>query len=265
MQFHPTPGSIRSSQLHKMYQSRCTAKNSWWWAERLPETCRVVTPIKLEFGASVGFIHKETLTMHSHTIVKHQWMFHLNFIHVEKQSTPITGVERPWGFQGVEVARFQDNQHMEVVRLSALATGAFAPRKYTWYSFLFESESHYVNEEIQRHRRESNPRPLGLYRSASTNCTISHALIHVYYKGEFRRFFNYLLVVCVTSALKVLLCKERKYFKNTRISQWFTWNNQVFTHRSSLISKSRGDNRANVPELLRCSYISPHVPCSNKE
>ena len=47
----------RSSQLHKMYQSRCTAKNSWWWAERLPETCRVVIPILdprefyLPFGA----------------------------------------------------------------------------------------------------------------------------------------------------------------------------------------------------------------------
>ena len=27
-------------------------------AERLPETCRVVTQIKLEFSASVGFIHK---------------------------------------------------------------------------------------------------------------------------------------------------------------------------------------------------------------
>ena len=43
---HPTPGSKRS-QLHKMHHSRCTAKNSWWWAERLPETCRVVIPIKL--------------------------------------------------------------------------------------------------------------------------------------------------------------------------------------------------------------------------
>ena len=45
----------RSSQLHKMCQSRCTAKNSWWWAERLPEICRVVLPIELEFGAYVGF------------------------------------------------------------------------------------------------------------------------------------------------------------------------------------------------------------------
>ena len=70
--FHPTPGSIRSSQLHKMYQSRCTAKNSWWWADRLPETCRVVTPIKLEFSASVCFIHKESITMHGHTIVKNK-------------------------------------------------------------------------------------------------------------------------------------------------------------------------------------------------
>ena len=51
---HPTLGSTRSSQ----YQSRCTAKISWWWAERLPETRRVVIPIKLEFSASVGFIHK---------------------------------------------------------------------------------------------------------------------------------------------------------------------------------------------------------------
>jgi hypothetical protein len=53
---HPTPGSIRSPQLHIMYQSRRTAQNSWWWAERLPETCRVVIPIKLEFSASVGFV-----------------------------------------------------------------------------------------------------------------------------------------------------------------------------------------------------------------
>jgi hypothetical protein len=50
--------------------SRCTAKNSWWWAERPPETCGVVIPIKLEFSASVGFIYKEFITMHGHTILK---------------------------------------------------------------------------------------------------------------------------------------------------------------------------------------------------
>ena len=59
MEFHPATGSKRSPQLHKMYQCRCTAMNSWWWAERLPETCRVVIPINLEFSAPVGFIHRE--------------------------------------------------------------------------------------------------------------------------------------------------------------------------------------------------------------
>ena len=68
-EFLPTPGS-KESQLHKVCQSRCTAKNIWWWAERLPETCRVAMPIKLEFSTSVGFIHKESVTMHGDTIVK---------------------------------------------------------------------------------------------------------------------------------------------------------------------------------------------------
>ena len=70
LQCHPAPGSKRSWQLHKMYQSRCTAKNSWWWAERLHETCRVVIPIKLEFSASVGLFRKESVTMQGHTILK---------------------------------------------------------------------------------------------------------------------------------------------------------------------------------------------------
>jgi len=35
---------------------------------------------------------------------------------------PITGLDRPWGFQEVEVLRFQDNRHMKVVRLSAIST-----------------------------------------------------------------------------------------------------------------------------------------------
>jgi hypothetical protein len=36
--------------------------------KRLPETCGVVIPIKLELSASVGFIHKESITMHVHTV-----------------------------------------------------------------------------------------------------------------------------------------------------------------------------------------------------
>jgi hypothetical protein len=35
---------------------------------KVPETCRVVIPIKLEFSTSVGFIHKESVTMHGHIV-----------------------------------------------------------------------------------------------------------------------------------------------------------------------------------------------------
>ena len=40
---------------------------------------------------------------------------------------PITGLERPWGFQEVEAPGFQDNWHMKVARLSALHTGCLYP------------------------------------------------------------------------------------------------------------------------------------------
>jgi hypothetical protein len=75
MELHPAPGSKWSSKLHKMYQSRCTTKNSWRWAGRLPETCRVVIPINLEFSASVGFIHKQFVTMHGHMILKYSMLY----------------------------------------------------------------------------------------------------------------------------------------------------------------------------------------------
>ena len=43
--------------------------------------------------------------------------------HCKRYSNPITGLNRPWGFQEVEALRFQDSQHMKVVRLPALCTG----------------------------------------------------------------------------------------------------------------------------------------------
>jgi hypothetical protein len=42
-------------------------------------------------------------------------------------SNPITGLDRPWGFQEVEAPRFHDNRHMKMVRLSALRTGRLYP------------------------------------------------------------------------------------------------------------------------------------------
>jgi hypothetical protein len=45
--------------------------NSWWWAEKLPETCRV--SCRSKFGKLVhlvGFIIKKSVTMHGHMNVK---------------------------------------------------------------------------------------------------------------------------------------------------------------------------------------------------
>jgi len=44
-------------------------------------------------------------------------------------SNPITGLDRPLGFQKTEVPTFQDNRHMKVVSLSALRTGRLYPQK----------------------------------------------------------------------------------------------------------------------------------------
>ena len=45
------------------------------------------------------------------------------------KSSPITGLNRPWGFQEVEAPIFQDNRHMKVVRLSALRTSCLYPQE----------------------------------------------------------------------------------------------------------------------------------------
>ena len=84
-------------------------------------------------------------------------------------------------FQEAEAPRFQDSRHMKVVRLSALALDAFAPRNYSWYSFILETNSipgtqccrkDYFKEKFQWHHRESNPRPSdNCARSAPCNKT----------------------------------------------------------------------------------------------
>ena len=45
------------------------------------------------------------------------------------KSNPITGLDRPWGFQQFEAPRFQDNRHMKVARLSTLRTGRLYPQE----------------------------------------------------------------------------------------------------------------------------------------
>jgi hypothetical protein len=56
------------------------------------------------------------------------------FVNVNvKQSNPITGLDRPRGFQEFEVPIFQDIRYMQVV---SPTPAAFTPRKYFWNSFL---------------------------------------------------------------------------------------------------------------------------------
>ena len=51
------------------------------------------------------------------------------FLPLAVKSNPITGLDRPCGFQEKEAPRFQDSRHMKVVRLSALRIGCFYPQK----------------------------------------------------------------------------------------------------------------------------------------
>jgi hypothetical protein len=75
----------------------------------------------------IASTHTDTKRTQNRNIV------HLLF-NVFIESNPITGLDRPLGFQEVEVPRFIDNRHMKVVRLSALRTGRlYPPRKYSWY------------------------------------------------------------------------------------------------------------------------------------
>ena len=55
----------------------CTADNSWWWAQKMPETCRVLWQNKLwTFDASSWLFDTKLVTMRGHLNIKR---FHLFF------------------------------------------------------------------------------------------------------------------------------------------------------------------------------------------
>jgi hypothetical protein len=67
--------------------------------------------------------------------------------HSKRQSNPCTGLKKPRGFQVFDVHRFQESQHMKVVRLSALGTAAFTAQK----TFLAQTE---LIPGLYRHRKD---------------------------------------------------------------------------------------------------------------
>jgi len=75
------------------------------------------------------FIFEETIRL-SH-IISHLFQRVLVVIPLTntRYSNPITGLDRPWGFQEFEASRSQDNRHIKLVRLSVLRTGRLYPQE----------------------------------------------------------------------------------------------------------------------------------------
>jgi len=60
-------------------------------------------------------------------------------IYIEQGRKP-KDMDRPWGFQEVEAPRFQDNQHLKAVRLSALRTDRLYPQEVFLALIMLEAE-----------------------------------------------------------------------------------------------------------------------------
>jgi hypothetical protein len=60
-----------------------------------------------------------------------------HWVWTDKANNPCTSLDRPWGFQKVELPKFPDHCHMKVVRWSAQGTGQLYPAgniRGMWYA-----------------------------------------------------------------------------------------------------------------------------------
>jgi hypothetical protein len=68
---HPAPGTSQQNLIN------CTNADVrlelLMMGTKTAGTCRAVISIKMELGAFVGFIHKASITMHSHTVIKYKF------------------------------------------------------------------------------------------------------------------------------------------------------------------------------------------------
>jgi hypothetical protein len=76
-------------------------------------------------SAALNEAHNETQKRSMNTPTSHSVPRHA--IVTVVKGKPITGLNRPWGFQKVEFPRFQDNRQMKVVGLSTLRNGHLYP------------------------------------------------------------------------------------------------------------------------------------------
>jgi len=73
---------------------------------------------------------------------EHQTNLRETFEDLKDKVIPVTGLDRPWGFQEVEAPKFRDNRHMKVMWLSALRNShLYPPKKSSCHTFLLEVES----------------------------------------------------------------------------------------------------------------------------
>ena len=97
-----------------------TVENSWWWAEKLPETCRVSWQNK--FSASVGFIKKKKMVLLS---LYCKPLYQLHYINC------ITLAGELWHFRSSRVFCKWQDLHAEC--LLQLGGGVVPIRILPWY------------------------------------------------------------------------------------------------------------------------------------
>ena len=95
-------------------------------------------------------------------------------------------------FQEVE-AEFRGNRHIKVVRLSALNTGRlYPPGRYSWYSFLFETESN------------TGPSAAGRFTSMKISGDAFRLVAQCVKQMRHRMFIAHLLLAYICSVLRVI-------------------------------------------------------------
>jgi hypothetical protein len=106
----------------------------------------------------------------------------VTLVKVKCKATPLQAWTGPEGSRRLNLPHFKTIGTWKWYGCHPYAPSAFSPRNYSWYSFPLEAEStpqpycgrkYYINEKFQWSHRELDPRPSGLWHSASTNCAAS--------------------------------------------------------------------------------------------
>jgi len=89
----------------------------------------------------VYFVHTRTMKCYTFRPTMRPWLG-VKIKRLKGKAIRVQGLTVPGVSRSFTAARFQENRHMKVVRLSAVSTGRlYLPRKYSRYSFLLEAES----------------------------------------------------------------------------------------------------------------------------